>query len=516
VELAIILAAGEGTRMKSAKSKVLHEIAGRSLLGHVLHACDELNAKRSIVVIGAHGDEVKAHLSNLSPQSGTVLQRERNGTGHAVRLALESEYARSITSGDVIVLAGDTPLLTGQTLARLQKHHRSNGASATVLTAQLFDPHGYGRIVRDAEGQLEAIVEESDCTPQEREIDEINSGVYIFKVDQLRRALATITTTNAQNEEYLTDAIKALRQSGEKVSAYTVDDESEILGINDRSQLALCSALMRDRINDALMREGVSIVDPATTWIDLTVEIAPDVTILPGTSLLGSTIIETGAEIGPRTTLIDSEVGQNARVIESFVRGSVIGYKAEVGPYTFLREGSELATGVRVGAYVEVKNSSIGEGSKVPHLSYVGDATIGRESNIGAATVFVNYDGVEKHRSEVGDHVRIGSDTMLVAPVTIGDGAYTAAGSVITEDVPAGAMGVARSQQRNVLGWVMRRRATTASAKAAKKAQSSNPPAKKSPAKKSPVKKSAVKKKVAKKKVAKQKSNKAKKSKRKG
>ena len=521
MELAIILAAGEGTRMKSAKSKVLHKIAGRSLLGHVLHACDQLTPERCVVVIGAHSSEVKDHLAQVAPKSATVLQSQRNGTGHAVRMALDSDHAKSITSGDVIVLAGDTPLLTGETLARLRKHHQSNGASATVLTAQLFDPHGYGRIVRDGEGHLEKIVEESDCTPSEREIDEINSGVYIFKVDQLRRALAKITSANAQNEEYLTDAIKVLRESGEKVSAFTVDDESEILGINDRSQLALCSALMRDRINDALMRDGVSIVDPATTWIDLSVEIAPDVTILPGTTLLGSTIIETGAEIGPRTTLIDSEVGQNAKVFESFVRGAVIGYNAQVGPYTFLREGSELATGVRVGAYVEVKNSSIGEGSKVPHLSYVGDATIGRESNIGAATVFVNYDGVEKHRSEVGDHVRIGSDTMLVAPVTIGDGAYTAAGSVITEDVPAGAMGVARSKQRNVLGWVMRRRATTASAKAATKAQSKKATSKKqkstkSPAKKTAIKKAPAKKTAVKKAAVKKKSVKVKKSKRKG
>lgn len=516
MELAIILAAGEGTRMKSAKSKVLHKIAGRSLLGHVLHACEEISPKRSVVVIGAHANEVKEHLAQVAPESGTVLQSERNGTGHAVRIALDSQGAKSITTGDVIVLAGDTPLLTGETLARLQKHHTSNGASATVLTAQLFDPHGYGRIVRDGEGHLERIVEESDCTPSEREIDEINSGVYIFEVQALRSALAKITSVNAQNEEYLTDAIKVLREAGEKVSAFTVDDESEILGINDRSQLALCTALMRDRINDALMREGVSIVDPATTWIDLSVEIAPDVTILPGTSLFGSTIIETGAEIGPRATLIDSEVGQNARVFESFVRGSVIGYNAQVGPYTFLREGSELATGVRVGAYVEVKNSSIGEGSKVPHLSYVGDASIGRESNIGAATVFVNYDGEAKHRSEVGDHVRIGSDTMIVAPVTIGDGAYTAAGSVITEDVPAGAMGVARSKQRNVLGWVVRRRANTSSAKAAEAAKAEESgrrnPSKKPASKKSAAKKSTVKKSV----KSKKKSVKVTKSKRRG
>lgn len=461
--------------MKSAKSKVLHQIAGRSLIAHVINALAPLEPKAVAVVVGAHSEEVGAEVTEatktLTSDANLVHQAQRNGTGHATRLALESDSIKQINQGDVIVLAGDTPLLTGETLAKLQAHHKASGATATILTAQLFDPHGYGRIVRDNEGHLDRIVEERDCTPDEREIDEINSGVYIFKIDELRSALTKITSSNSQGEEYLTDVIKIMGESGKKVTAMTVADETEIFGINDRSQLALCGALMRDRINEALMREGVSIIDPMSTWIDLSVEIAPDVTIYPQSSLFGSTIIETGAQIGPRTTLIDTEVGQDAKVFESFARGAVIGYGAQVGPYTFLREGSELATGVRVGAYVEVKNSSIGEGSKVPHLSYVGDATIGRESNIGAATVFVNYDGVEKHRTEIGDHVRIGSDTMLVAPVVVGDGAYTAAGSVITEDVPAGAMGVARSKQRNVLGWVLRKRSGSASAKAAEAAQ---------------------------------------------
>jgi bifunctional UDP-N-acetylglucosamine pyrophosphorylase/glucosamine-1-phosphate N-acetyltransferase len=248
-----------------------------------------------------------------------------------------------------------------------------------------------------------------------------------------------------------------------------IQDETEIIGVNDRRQLAIATSVMRERINDALMLSGVTITDPLTTWIDVTVEIAPDVTLLPGTQLLGKTIVETGATIGPRSTLVDSSVGQDARIIESYVRGAAIGYQVQVGPFSFLREGTELATGSRIGAYVEVKNSLVGEGSKVPHLSYVGDATIGKETNIGAATVFVNYDGVEKHRTEVGDHVRIGSDTMLVAPVTIGDGAYTAAGSVITEDVPPGAMGVGRSRQSNILNWVLRRRPNTKSAEAASK-----------------------------------------------
>ena len=470
MDLAIILAAGEGTRMRSAQSKVLHEIAGRSLIGHVLAALDHLSPKHRAVVVGAKREAVESHLNEIAPDALLVHQEVRNGTGAAARLALEAFVAKhGSTASTVIIMAGDTPLLTGASLRSLHSRHLEMKAKATVLTAEVFDPTGYGRIIRDDQGRISRIVEEKDCKEFEKEIDEINSGVYLFDFAALRGALAELSSDNAQGEEYLTDVISILQRKGEVVAAELIQDETEIIGVNDRRQLAIATSVMRERINDALMLSGVTITDPLTTWIDVTVEIAPDVTLLPGTQLLGKTIVETGATIGPRSTLVDSSVGQDARVIESYVRGAAIGYQVQVGPFSFLREGTELATGSRIGAYVEVKNSLVGEGSKVPHLSYVGDATIGKETNIGAATVFVNYDGVEKHRTEVGDHVRIGSDTMLVAPVTIGDGAYTAAGSVITEDVPPGAMGVGRSRQSNILDWVLRRRPNTKSAEAASK-----------------------------------------------
>lgn len=459
--------------MKSTKAKVLHEIAGKTLLGHVLAAVDQLAPQSRAVVVGANRESVEAHLKEIEPDALSVFQEVRNGTGAAARLALE-HFEKNKGSGteSVIVLAGDTPLLTGATLTSLYADHRKTNAKATILTAEVFDPTGYGRIVRDGDGNVDRIVEEKDCNDLERSIDEINSGVYIFDYQALKDALSEVKSDNAQGEQYLTDVISILRKKGEKVGAHLIDDESEIIGVNDRRQLAIATSIMQDRINEALMLSGVTITDPSSTWVDLTVEIAPDVTLLPGSILSGKTIVETGAVIGPRTTLVDASVGQEARVIESYVRGAAIGYQVQVGPFSFLREGTELSTGSRVGAYVEVKNSLVGEGSKIPHLSYVGDATIGRETNIGAATVFVNYDGVEKHKTSVGDHVRIGSDTMLVAPVSIGDGAYTAAGSVITEDVPPGAMGVGRAKQSNILGWVLRKRSGTKSAEAASKKES--------------------------------------------
>jgi bifunctional UDP-N-acetylglucosamine pyrophosphorylase/glucosamine-1-phosphate N-acetyltransferase len=301
-------------------------------------------------------------------------------------------------------------------------------------------------------------------------VDEINTGVYLFDVETLREAAKNLTADNSQGELYLTDVIALVKTSGKIVVAIQSNDFTETLGINDRSQLAQCAAIMRDRINDSHMLNGVSIIDPMTTWIDATVEIDTDVTIMPGSALHGKTKVASGALIGPRTTLTNVIVDKGAVVIESRVADSKIGAEASVGPFSFIRPGTHLASNSKVGAYVEVKNSSIGESSKVPHLSYVGDATIGEGTNIGAATIFVNYDGVEKHQTVVGDHVRVGSDTMLVAPVRIGDGAYTAAGSIITEDVPAGAIGVARAKQRNVLGWVLRRRSGTKSEQAARDA----------------------------------------------
>jgi bifunctional UDP-N-acetylglucosamine pyrophosphorylase/glucosamine-1-phosphate N-acetyltransferase len=372
-----------------------------------------------------------------------------------------------------LVCAGDTPLLTSETLLELLKTHQASGGAATVLTTELPDPYGYGRIVHDASGELESIVEERDASEAIREISEINSGVYLFEIDALNGALAKISKSNSQGEEYLTDVISILKGEGKKVTTYRTDDFVEILGINDRSQLADVASLMRDRINDSLMRSGVTITDPASVWIDLDAEIDSDVHIEPGVAIRGRSRVESGAVIGPRTTLIDTEVGAGARVFESHCESSKIGARANVGPYSHLRGGTVLAEEVKVGSFVEMKNALVGEGSKVPHLSYVGDAKIGRETNIGAATIFVNYDGVEKHETKVGDHVRIGSDSMLIAPVSIGDGAYTAAGSVINEDVPAGALGIGRARQVNILGWVLKKRKGTKSAQAAEKKEGS-------------------------------------------
>jgi bifunctional UDP-N-acetylglucosamine pyrophosphorylase / glucosamine-1-phosphate N-acetyltransferase len=463
LETVVILAAGEGTRMKSSTPKVLHSISGRSLVGHVLHAVDALAAKQVRVVVGAGREKVEAHLADIAPNVATVFQEKRGGTGHATQLALEGLNA----AGTILVLAGDTPMLTGSSLAQLLEHHHEGGFTASVLTAEHPDPTGYGRIIRGDDDSLLRIVEERDADEIQRDILEVNSGVYAFDAVKLAGAIGKLKNDNSQGELYLTDVIEILRNEGGKIAAVMIDDFIEILGVNDRVQLAESAALLRDRINEDLMRAGVTIVDPLSTWVDSTASVANDVIIMPGSAISGKTTVATGAVIGPRTTLIDCTVGTGAHVIESRATESIIGDGANVGPFTFLRPGTKLLSNSKVGAYVEMKNATLGEGSKVPHLSYVGDAVIGEGSNIGAATIFVNYDGVEKHYTVVGDHVRIGSDSMLVAPVTIGDGAYTAAGSVITEDVPPGAIGVGRAKQRNVIGWVLRKRPGTKSAEAA-------------------------------------------------
>jgi bifunctional UDP-N-acetylglucosamine pyrophosphorylase/glucosamine-1-phosphate N-acetyltransferase len=438
----------------------------------VVEAAAAAEPEHLMVVVGHGRDQVTAHLAEVAPWVLTVVQKEQNGTGHAVRVALAELAARGadLGSGPVVVLTGDTPLLTGPTVVELVESHVSHGSSATMLTAYLDDPTGYGRIVRDAEGHVTAIVEHRDATPDQLDITEINSGMYAFDGQRLTESLAAITTQNAQGEEYLTDVIAILRAGSHRVSAAVVDDPMEILGVNDRVQLAEAGAIMRDRINVHWMTEGVTIVDPGSTWIDVDVEIAADVTLAPQTVLRGPTTIETGAHIGPGTTLIACEVGPDAEVRHTWAELAVIGARATVGPFTYLRPGTTLGADTKAGAYVEIKNSQIGDGAKVPHLSYVGDAEVGEGTNIGASTVVVNYDGQDKHRTVIGREVRIGSDTMLVAPVTIGDGAYTAAGSVITDDVPPGALGVGRGKQRNIRGWVQRRRAGSASAEAARAA----------------------------------------------
>lgn len=463
----VVLAAGAGKRMKSGLPKVLHPLLGRTLVGHVLGAAEPLAADRTVVVVGHGADQVRAHLAEIVPQATPVLQAEQLGTGHAVRVALA---AVPESSGTVVVLNGDVPLLRPETLGGLVEAHERAGAAATVLAAEVPDPTGLGRIVRDADGQLQQIVEQRDTTPDQREIREINAGIYAFDAALLRDTLGKLSTGNAQGEEYLTDVFGLLRSADEPVAVHVAPDHIETLGCNDRVELAGLRRLLRDRVNETWMRSGVSLLDPATTWIDVTVALDRDAVVDQNTQLRGATVIGAGAQVGPDVTLVDTLVGPGATVIRSHAVGAEIGPAASVGPYAYLRPAARLAEKAKVGTFVEVKNSEVGVGSKVPHLTYVGDATIGEQSNIGAATVFVNYDGVRKHRTVIGDHARTGADNMFVAPVEVGDGAYTAAGSVIAEDVPAGAMGVARSRQRNIEGWVLKRRAGTAAAAAAERA----------------------------------------------
>ncbi|MBW5482999.1 bifunctional UDP-N-acetylglucosamine diphosphorylase/glucosamine-1-phosphate N-acetyltransferase GlmU [Streptomyces bambusae] len=465
----VVLAAGEGTRMKSATPKVLHEICGRSLVGHVVAASRELDPTHLVVVVGHAREQVQAHLATVDAGVRTAVQYEQNGTGHAVRMALE-ELGGTV-EGTVVVVCGDTPLLTGQTLAALVDTHAADGNAVTVLTAEVPDSTGYGRIVRDSEsGAVKAIVEHKDATDAQRAIREINSGVFAFDGVLLADALKKVRTDNSQGEEYLTDVLGILREAGHRVGASVGGDHREILGINNRVQLAEARALLNARLLERAMLGGVTVVDPGSTFVDVAVTFGQDAVVHPGTQLLGATHVGEGAEVGPNTRLRDTRVGAGARVDNTVADGAVVGDSASVGPFAYLRPGTVLGTKAKAGTYVEMKNATIGEGTKVPHLSYVGDATIGEYTNIGAASVFVNYDGEHKHHTTVGSHCKTGSDNMFVAPVTIGDGAYTAAGSVITKDVPPGALAVARGQQRNIEGWVARKRPGSAAAQAAQSA----------------------------------------------
>jgi bifunctional UDP-N-acetylglucosamine pyrophosphorylase/glucosamine-1-phosphate N-acetyltransferase len=460
----VVLAAGQGTRMRSRTPKVLHRIGGRTMLGHVLSAAAPLGAGRTVVVVGSGREAVAEHLAEVAPEATAVVQEQQNGSGHAAAVALD---ALGEVPGTVLIVNGDAPLLRAETLAALVGAHQQAGAVLTVLTAEVADPTGLGRIVRDTTGAVRAIVEEKDADPATRAITEVNAGVYVGDAAAVRAALRRVGSSNQQGEQYLTDVLGLLVGDGVPVGGHRAADAVDTLGCNDQRELAERRRTLNDRVLDDLMRAGVVVVDPLTTWVDVTAEVAAEAVLQPGTQVLGASVVGAGAVVGPDTTLLDCEVAEGASVVRSHCQLAVVGPGATVGPFSFLRPGTRLARGAKVGAFVETKNVEVGEDSKVPHLSYVGDATIGRGSNIGAATVFVNYDGVHKHRTTIGDHVRVGSDTMLVAPVTVGDGAYTAAGSVITEDVPPGAMAVARARQRNVGGWVGRRRPGTPAAEAA-------------------------------------------------
>ena len=476
----IVLAAGEGSRMKSvALPKVLHSFAGRSLLGHALAATAGLDAERTAVVVGHRREEVAAHLAEIAPAAVPVVQEQQNGTGHAVRVALEQLAADRPVTGTVLVLPGDAPLLSPATLDALPDSHAATGAAATMLTSQLPDPTGYGRVIRSGDpgraGAVLRVVEQKDGSPEELAVTEVSAGVYAFDAGPLQSAVGRLSTDNAQGEEYLPDVIGIFVAEQRDVRASTAPAE-ETAGVNDRVQLAAAHRGYNQRLLERHMRAGVRVVDPATCWVDAEVTLAADVTLKPNVQLHGRTVLEAGATIGPDCTLTDTVVGAGSMLTRTVANQARVGAGVTVGPFAYLRPGTELADQVHIGTYVEIKASDIGAASKVPHLSYVGDATIGAHTNIGAATVFVNYDGVHKHRSTVGDHARTGADNMFVAPVTVGDGAYTAAGSVITSDVPPGALGVSRTPQRNVAGWVLRRRAGTTSAAAAQAATDGTPP----------------------------------------
>ena len=467
VAAVVILAAGEGKRMKSSRSKLLHEIAGHSMLSYAVTAATEVQPEHIVVVVGHRRDQVEEHLAEIAPHVLIAVQEEQLGTGHAVQVALGQ---LADLEGDVIVTYGDVPMLTGETLSALVDEHLGQQAAVTVLTAEVPDPTGYGRILRDGDGMVRGIVEHRDADEIQRQITEINSGIYVFHAASLKAALAELAPTNDQGELYLSDVPAAVRRAGQLVAALLIDDPWQTEGVNDRVQLCRMNAEVNRRILERWMREGVTVVDPATTWVHASVDLAADVILLPGTSLEGATSVASGAKIGPDTTLIDVEVDENAVVTRTQASLSVIGPGANVGPFAYLRPGTMLGAGGKIGTFVEAKNARIGPGAKAPHLSYLGDAVIGEGANIGAGVIFANYDGVRKSTSTVGAYAFVGSNSVLAAPVEVADGSYVAAGSTITGDVAPGDLAVSRSRQRNVPGWVARKRAGTKTARAAEAA----------------------------------------------
>lgn len=460
----IVLAAGAGTRMKSRTPKILHEIGGRSMVGHALLAARSIHPLRVAIVVRHERDRVATHLKELDADALIVDQDEVPGTGRAVEVALEALDADAHLQGTVVVTYGDVPLLTGELLSELVATHESQGNAITVLTALLEDATGYGRILRGADGTVTGIREHKDATDAEREIREVNSGIYAFDAAVLRDALGHVTTDNSQGEKYLTDVLALARQAGGRVAAVVTADRWQVEGANDRVQLAALGAEHNRRIVEAWMRAGVTVVDPATTWIDSTVTLDEDVRILPNTQLHGSTAVARDAVVGPDSTLTDVRIGEGAKVTRTHGTGAAIGAGASVGPFTYLRPGTVLGETGKIGAFYETKNVTIGRGSKLSHLGYAGDAEIGEDTNIGCGNITANYDGEKKHRTVIGSGVRTGSNTVFVAPVTVGDGAYSGAGAVIRKDVPAGALALSMAAQRNTEGWVIANRPGSVSA----------------------------------------------------
>ncbi|HEX3736231.1 MAG TPA: bifunctional UDP-N-acetylglucosamine diphosphorylase/glucosamine-1-phosphate N-acetyltransferase GlmU [Solirubrobacterales bacterium] len=446
--LVLVMAAGEGTRMRSSTPKMLHPVCGRPMVAWPILAAREAGAGRVAAIVSPGRD-----LSTGLPEGvETIEQPEPDGTGGAIRAALPLiEEAET-----VLVLSGDVPLISSETIAALFDAHASSDAAATMLTIELDDPGAYGRVVRAADGSVEKVVEAKaagDADPTQLAIREINAGTYVFDAPPLAAALAGLSNDNAQGEYYLPDIFPALRAAGRAVAAHLADDLAVTMGVNNRVDLAAVEAEARGRLLDAHMLAGVTVVDPASTWIDAGVTIGADARIEPGTSLRGATAVGAGAVVGPHTTAVDAEIGVEASVLRSHLEGARVGDGADVGPFTYLRPGTVLEAGAKAGAFVEIKNSHIGKGAKVPHLSYIGDADVGSGSNIGAGSVTANYDGFTKNRTTIGRDVRIGVDTMLIAPVEVGDSAYTGAGAVIKDDVPEGALAVSENAQRNIDGY---------------------------------------------------------------
>lgn len=457
--------------MKSNRSKLLHEIAGRSLLSYAVDAANAVEPERLVVVVGHQREQVEAHLADIAPHATIAVQDSLRGTGDAVRAGMTP---LPDLSGEVVVTYGDVPMLEGESLRKAVAVHRERMDAITILSCVVDDPTGYGRIIRsDDNEEVDRIVEERDCTAEQASVREINSGIYVFDADVLRSGLAQLTSDNAQGELYLTDVIAHARNQGRRVRTVVLTDAWQAEGINDRVQLSAMNAEVNRRIIKKWQLAGVTIVDPATTWIHGSVDLGQDVTILPGTSLEGATTIGEGATIGPDTTLRDVEVGPGASVVRSHVSLAVISAGASVGPFAYLRPGTQLGENGKIGAFVETKNAQISSGAKVPHLAYCGDAEVGEGSNIGAGVIFANYDGLTKNRTHVGKYSFVGSDCVLVAPVSVADGAYVAAGSVVTDDVGPGELAVARGRQRNIPGWVVSKREGTRSAQAAIDAQGS-------------------------------------------
>ncbi len=450
----LVMAAGEGTRMRSSMPKMLHPVCGRPMVAWPILAAREAGAGQVAAIVSPNQDIVQG----LPDRVEIVTQPKPDGTGGAVRAALPLiEEAET-----VLVLSGDHPLITAENIAGLLDAHEKEGAAATMLTIELDEPGSYGRVVRTDEGEVERVVEAKaagDASAEQLAIREINAGTYVFQAGPLAEALGQLSNENAQGEYYLPDAIPALRDAGHKVAAHLSEDLGVTMGVNNRADLAAVERLARERLLEAHMLAGVTVVDPGSTWVDVGVEIEPDARIEPGTSLRGETKVGAGTTVGPLSTLIDTELGTNASVPHSYLVDCVVGDNANVGPFAYLRPGAQLEQGAKAGTFVEIKNSRIGAGAKVPHLAYVGDADVGAGSNLGAGSITANYDGFRKNRTVIGENARLGVDTMLIAPVEVGDGAYTGAGAVIKSDVPDGALAVSENEQRNIEGYAARKAA---------------------------------------------------------